>query len=486
MKLLKQSDYDNYSTEQLAYSFFESYIAIQYPSYRFSPHNYLIAKKLRKLESGEIRRLMIFMPPRHGKTMQVSEFFPAWYLGRNPSHQVIDATYSYDRAGAIGCKVRNQLIDPVHQLVFPECNISADSKGANKLSIDQGGHYYSVGVGGAIVGRGAHLFVIDDPIKSREDAESITSRRKIIEWFKAVAYTRLMPDNRIVMVMTRWHFDDLAGRLLDEAKEKWDVLSLPAIAESDDEETERKTGEALWSSDYPVHTLKTIKNSIGSREWNAQYQQRPLDEEGGMLKLGWFKRYDEREIMRYDVTCMSKKELPDIKPFGIHKIVLSWDTAFKETELNDPSSCTVWGISEMGYYLLYVYNKRMGFPKLKKEALRIWNRYMRYGMGVVAVLIEDRASGQSLIQVLEVETRIPIIPIRPESNKVIRTDEISPIIEAGHVHLPENAPWLIRYETQLAQFPLGREDDDVDSTTQFLRWVSAPRYKRSKVWRYWK
>ena len=426
------------------------------------------------------------MPPRHGKTMQVSEFFPAWYLGRNPNHQVIAATYSYDRAGDIGRKVRNQLIDPVHQFVFPDCHIASDSKGANKLSTKEGGHYYSVGVGGAIVGRGANLFIIDDPIKSREDAESLTSRKKMIEWFRAVAYTRLMPDNRIVMVMTRWHFDDLAGRLLEDDKENWETLSLPAIAESEDELTGRKIGDALWESDYPVKTLNDIKVSIGSREWNAQYQQRPLDEEGGMIKLKWFKRYDEKEFTKYEIAGSARGAPPLDRPFGIHRIVMSWDTAFKESELNDPSSCTVWGISKLGYYLLYVYNKRMGFPELKKIVVRLWEKYMRYEIGVVGVLVEDRASGQSLIQVLNVETQIPTIAIRPDANKVIRMDEVSPIIEAGHVYLPENAPWLIRYETQMAQFPLGREDDDVDSTTQFLRWVSRPKYKRSKLRRFWK
>jgi len=484
MKQLKRSDFDDYTTEQLSHRYLESYIGVQYPNYRFSPHNYLISQKLRDLESGEIRRLMIFMPPRHGKTMQVSEYFPAWYLGRNPHHQVIAATYSYERASDIGRKVRNQLIDPLHQNIFKECNISADSKGANKLSTQQDGNYYSVGVGGAIVGRGANLFIIDDPVKSREEAESITARRKIIEWFKAVAYTRLMPDNRIVLVMTRWHFDDLAGRLLDEGKEPWEILSLPAIAESDDI-IGRKPGEALWSSDYPVETLEGIRNSIGSREWNAQYQQRPLDEEGGMIKLKNFKRYEERELMKYDVAAMAGGQLTE-KPFGIHRIVLSWDTAFKEAEINDPSSCTVWGISKMGYYLLHVFNKRMGFPALKRTAIKIWNRYMKYEMGVVGMLVEDRASGQSLIQVLNNETNIPVIAIKADSNKTIRADEISPLIEAGHVHLPENAPWLVRYETQMAQFPLGREDDDVDSTTQFLRWVSRPKYKKSKLRRFWK
>lgn len=164
--------------EKLAHRFFPSYIAAQYPLYRFAPHNQAIASALTKVESGDIKRLMIFMPPRHGKTMQVSEYFPAWYLGRNPSHQVIATTYSYERASDTGGKVRNQMLDPYHAKIFPNCRLSTDAKSKNKLTTIEGGNMFSVGVGGAIVGRGAHLFLIDDPVKSREEAESETARKK--------------------------------------------------------------------------------------------------------------------------------------------------------------------------------------------------------------------------------------------------------------------------------------------------------------------
>lgn len=470
----------------LAFSQFHAYIRAMFEGYDISLHHLQISKALMDVEAGRIRRLMIFMPPRHGKTMQVSEFFPAWYLGRNPSHQVIAATYSYERAGDVGRAVRNQFLHPLYNEIFPTCHLSPDSRGANKLSTVERGNYYSVGVGGAIVGRGANLFIIDDPLKSREDAESKITRKKLQDWFKAVAYTRLMPDNRIVIVMTRWHYEDLAGFLLERKTDDWKVLSLPAIAESKCELTKREVGDALWEKFYPTSKLRQIRNNIGSREWNAQYQQRPLDEEGSIFKLKDFKRYEYRQIVEYDVLSIIHREPPSEKPFGIKQIVISWDTAFKESQINDPSSATVWGISKNGYYLIHVFNNHLSFPKLKYWTKKLWNRYVQWEIGgPILVIIEDRGSGQSLIQVIKDETKIPILGIYPEKNKVLRAEEVSTMIEGGRVYLPDEAPWLVPYETNMCQFPLGREDDDVDSTTQFLKWVSKPRYKRKKM-RFWK
>ena len=418
--------------------------------------------------------------PTHN-TMQVSEFFPAWYLGRNPNHQIIAATYSYERAGDVGRAVRNQFLHPLYNEIFPTSVLSPDSRGANKLSTTNGGNYYSVGVGGAIVGRGANLFLIDDPLKSREDAESKITRKKLQDWFKSVAYTRLMPDNRIVIVMTRWHYEDLAGYLLEKKTDNWHVLSLPAIAEENCTLTKRQIGEALWRRFYPLSKLKQIRDNIGSREWSAQYQQRPLDEEGSTFKLSQFKRYDYRPVVEYDIMAVAQHDPPDVKPFGIMQIVISWDTAFKESEVNDPSSATVWGISKNGYYLIHVFNKHLSFPKLKHWTKSLWKRYSKWNVGPVMVIIEDRGSGQSLIQVIKDETRIPIVGVYPEKNKVLRAEEVSTLIEGGRVYLPDEAPWLVKYETNMCQFPLGREDDDVDSTTQFLKWVSKPRYKRRNI-----
>lgn len=475
------------------------YAALQHPGYKLAPHNTALARALMKVERGAISRLMVFMPPRHGKTMLASEFFPAWYLGRNPQRQVIAATYSFDRATDVGRKVRNQVVDPLFREIFPSAVASSDSKGANKMSLLAGGNYFSVGIGGATTGRGADLFLIDDPIKGREDADSQTAQRKLRDWYRSVAYTRLMPGkSAIVLIMTRWHFYDLAGWLLDEqAHENWHVLSLPAICDTADDPLDRQYGEALWPDAYPVSVLKKIKTSVGTREWNALYQQKPIADEGGMVNLDWFKRYGGKQWRAFRLAlkagadpgtiCRSKAPY---KKFGFKQIVISWDTAFKTEQLNDPSAATVWGITKDNqYFLLHVINRKFEFPDLVKRVVRAWEdncRIYRLDGHRVITLIEDKASGQSLIQQLKRDTRMPVVAIRPEGNKVLRLSETTAVMESGRVHLPEKAPWLVDYETQMIQFPFGKHDDMVDSTSQFLRWATRPRFVRGLNERYWK
>ena len=470
--------------EDVAFSNYPTYVKLQYPQYEFADHHLQIAEKLMEVERGDCRRLIISEPPRHGKTMLVSEFFPPWYLGRNPDRQVIAASYNFDRAGDVGRKVRNQLVDPLHNEIFPDCHISDDSQSINRLSTKEGGNYFSVGVGGAMIGRGAHLFLVDDPISGREAANSETARRKLIEWYRGVAYTRLMPGNAIIVVMTRWHFYDLVGYLLEESIGDWDVLELPAIATSDNDPLGRKTGEALWPSRYPIKELKEIRTEVGTIEWNAQYQQRPLPAEGGMVELDWFERYDSFKLIVAE-TAIRMGGKPSI-PFGINKIVISCDTAFKESQLNDPTSITVWGIAKDKNYLINCINKRLKYPDLVSTVLGTYEHYRRYDLGPITTLIEDKGSGQSLIQDLKHSTQIPVIAIPANTNKQTRMSTASPLIQAGKVALPNKASWLVRYETQIAQFPYGKEDDDVDSTSQFLNWVGAPRYKRRKFMRLWK
>ena len=479
-KALQSLPYD-----QLCHRYFPAYVSLKYPEYRWAPHNRAIAKALMKVERGDINRLMIFMPPRHGKTMQVSEYFPAWYLGRNPADQIIACTYSKERAGDTGRKVRNQFLDPIYHKVFPHSGLSTDAKAVHSMATEVGGLFYSVGTGGAVTGRGANLFLIDDPVKSREDAESATSRQKLNDWFQGVAYTRLMPKNAIILVMTRWHFSDLAGFLLDElGHEKWAMLKLPAMCDSADDLLGRQPGEALWKSDFPVKTLEHIRETIGTREWNAQYQQTPLPAEGGMVDLNWFKKYDYVEWLAF-ITALRMGGEPEM-PFGIKYIVQSWDTAFKEKQLNDPSAATVWGCSDTDAYLLETVNKRMVYPKLKQTVRKLHEKWARLVKGQVRVLVEDKASGQSLIQDLQFETKIPVLPQKADSNKQVRMSSGSPLIEAGKIWLPERAPWLVEYETQIARFPLADNDDLADSTSQFLNWFGKPKYRRRNSPLFWK
>jgi predicted phage terminase large subunit-like protein len=364
--------------------------------------------------------------------------------------------------------------------------LSLDSKSANKLATDQDGNYYSVGVGGAIIGRGANLFLIDDPIKNRQEAESDAARRKIWDWYRGVAYTRLMPKNAVIVVMTRWHFDDLAGRLLEEMEhENWTILNLAAECDTEDDLLGRQVGEAL-STRYPIKTLHQIRMTVGTREWNAQYQQRPLPAEGGLINIEWFQKYNYADWLAVVAAVRLGVKKPPNK-FDITQIVISWDTAFKESQLNDPSAGTVWlKTKDNNFYLVDVINKRMRYPILKKRVIAEWEKYMEYGFGHVPVLIEDKASGQSLIQDLKMGTAIPVIARPADANKQIRLSSATPLIEGGRVFLPDQSPWVVEYETQHIRFPFWKFDDLVDSTSQFLNWVGKPHYKRSKKKRFWK
>lgn len=422
-------------------------------------------------------------------TLLISEFFPAWYLGRNPTEEIITSTYSFNRATDIGRKVRNHLASRVHRDVFEACELSPDSKGANKLSTTAGGNYYSVGIGGAITGRGANLFIVDDPVKGREDADSEIYQRRMRDWFTSVAYTRLMKKNAVVLVMTRWHFNDLAGFLLTEkAHENWEVLNLPAIAEEDNDILGRIEGEPLWPDMYNIVRLNKIRTTIGTRDWTALYQQNPVPADGGMVDLSWF---DETHYNWKTSRFFRKKHDPyDDRKYEVilNSIVMSWDTAFKESEMNDPSACTVWGISDNAYYLIGIMNRHMQYPDLRYACIRYYNEYQKYFKApVTAVLIEDKASGQSLIQDLKRTTRMPIIAINPDANKQVRLAEVTPLMEAGKVWLPETRlmKWATTFETQLAQFPYAKHDDLVDSTSQFLRWASKKKFRKRgiKHWR---
>lgn len=280
------------TAEDFAFSRLIAYAAYQWPGYRDAPHHRSIARHLEAVERGEITRLMITMPPRHGKSMLASEFFPAWYLGRNPDHYVVTATYAQELADDFGRKVKNQIEDFGFKAIFPGVGLAGDSKSAKRFHIqemeggiehatNQRGAFYAVGVGGPLTGRGAHLLLIDDPVKNREDAESEVIRKKTKDWYTSTAYTRLMPGGRVVLIQTRWHEDDLSGWLQAEHQhEGWVVLNLPAIDSQ---------GKALWPEQYDIAALERIKRALPPRDWSALYQQAPTPDEGDYFKAEWFR-----------------------------------------------------------------------------------------------------------------------------------------------------------------------------------------------------
>lgn len=456
--------------EDFAFSRLIAYAAYQWPGYKPSRHHRLIARHLEAVERGDITRLMIFMPPRAGKSMLVSEFFPAWYLGRNPSHYLIAATYAQELADDFGRKVRNQIGDPTFQQIFPGCTLKGDSQASKRFHVTQkapgdalatelDGAYFATGIGGPMSGRGSHLLLIDDAVKNREEAESPTIRQRNKDWYTSTAYTRLMPGGKIVVVMTRWHDDDLAGWLLaTQPHEKWTVLCLPAIAEVEDE-IGRQPGDPLWPEAYPLESLEKIKLSIGSRDWTALYQQRPAPAEGGIFKAAWFRRYAARQD-------------------DYLQVVQSWDTAIKADQLNDPSVCLTFGVKPDGYDLLEARVQRLEYPDLKRRVVA-----QAEAFGPDAILIEDKASGQQLIQDLRRDSTLPIIGILPEKDKVTRASGVSALVEAGRLFLPTQAPWLTDFESELLTFPNAPHDDQVDALSQFLNWIrgkmltTAPRIR---------
>ncbi|MFA6691287.1 MAG: phage terminase large subunit [Saccharofermentanales bacterium] len=432
----------NYSQEQIALSAAHHnllrYARLMFPDYKVSKHIKLIASALERVERGECKRLMISMPPRHGKSQLASEFFPAWYLGRNPDKYIITATYSQDLANDFGRKVRNQMLDPLHQMAFPDCRMVEDSKAKNKFNTTVKGVYYAVGVGASATGRGSHLLLIDDPLKGRKEAESEVMRQGLKDWYTSVAYTRLMPGGAVIIIQTRWHEDDLIGWVEKEhSHEAWEILKLPAIDES---------GTPLWPEQYPLDVLENIKRTIGSRDWEALYQQRPAASEGEIFKREWWQYY---------------KEAPKLK-----WIIQSWDTAFKKGAENDYSVCHTWGVTDSGFYLLDRWKEKVEFPTLKRTVVSLANKWHPR-----AILIEDKASGQSLIQELKTNTTLPVLAIPVDSDKVTRAHAVTPSVEAGNCYLPEDATWLQDFIDEFATFPNGSHDDEVDATTQFLNYV---------------
>lgn len=259
------------------------------PLYASAGHHRLIADKLEAVERGEIDRLMIFMPPRHGKSELASKRFPAWCLGRQPRRQIIAASYNSDLANDFGRNVRNIVAEPEFGQVFPEVSLAPDSQAANRMNTNAGGAYVAAGVGTAVTGRGADIALIDDPFKDREEADSQRRRDVVWDWYRSTLFTRLMPGGAIVLIQTRWHEDDLAGRLLEAEGDQWEVLELPAL----------KDGKALWPEWYDAPVLERIRDTVGPREWSALYQQKPQPDEGTYFQRDYFKEWEALPSLRY-------------------------------------------------------------------------------------------------------------------------------------------------------------------------------------------
>ena len=417
-----------------------AYGAAIYRGFQLPRHLRTLVEVLERVERGEIDRVIVAMPPRHGKSLITSQLFPSWYLGLNPTKSIIASSYGQELASDFGRRVRNFASEKLHRTIFPDCAIADDGDSVHRFHTTAGGAYYAVGAGGPITGRGADLLLIDDLIKSAEDAASSVFRRSLQSWYESVAYPRLEPGGAIVLIQTRWNTEDLAGWLLKEhASEGWSVINFPAIAEVDDDW--RKEGDALWPERFPLKTLSRIREAIGTSAWASLYQQRPVPEEGSIFKKDWFQLYGS--------------------PVECTRTIFSLDCAFKTGQSNDYSVIVIVSEAKTGFHIRLVSRGRWQFPELKRQAVALADIWRPN-----AVLIEDAASGQSLIQTLKAETRLSILPVKPQGDKQSRAHAVSPLVESGRVSVPPAAPWLSDFIDELTSFPSAAHDDMVDAFTR--------------------
>ena len=419
-------------------------------------HFRVIAAKLTAVYQGRIRRLVVNMPPRHLKSHLASVAFPAWCLGRNPSLQVLCVSYAQDLADKLARDCRRIVMSDWYRRLFPT-RLAPRHQAVAEFETTQQGSRLATSVGGVLTGRGADIIVIDDPLKP-EEALSQAQRRSANEWFDHTLYSRLTDKEKgsIILIMHRLHEDDLVGHVL--AQEDWEVVRFPAIAEADERYLidtlagprvfTRACGEALHPARESLAMLEQIRRTIGEYNFAGQYQQAPAPLGGGLVKAAWFRHCAQDEM-----------------PGQFERVVQSWDTASKATELNDFSVCTSWGILGKDLYLLDVLRRRMEYPELKRA---VREQYARFRPSVV--LIEDKASGTQLIQELIAEGLYAVTRYQPQSDKVMRMHAQTAMIENGFVHLPDAAPWLAQYLHEITTFPNGRHDDQVDSTAQMLDW----------------
>ena len=432
--------------------------------YSWTWHLDLIADKLTCVAHGDIRRLIINLPPRSLKSVIASVALPAWILGNAPTRDIMCVSYGQDLSDKMATDCRQIMSSRWYERVFG-FRIHARTS-ITDLRTGQGGGRFATSVGGSVTGRGADLIIIDDPIKPA-DAASDTVRKWVNEWYSNTLMSRLNDKQRgaILVIMQRVHLDDPTGHLLGLGG--WEHLSLPAIAEVPERHTirtaletytvERQPGDALHPEREPLSTLDELRKALGTYDFAGQYQQTPVPPGGGIVKREWWQHYPPGDLPEHFTT-----------------VVQSWDTANKKTELNNYSVCTTWGVKGKKYYLLHVKRERLEYPELKRTVIALAAQF-----NATTVLIEDRASGVQLIQELRSEGRTRVRGVTPTGDKVMRMQAQTAAIEAGNVMLPVQAPWLDDYVHELSVFPVGKYDDQVDSTSQALEWMVLGRWGSS-------
>ena len=431
---------------ELAQNSFLHFVHAMWPEFISGRHHRIIAEKLQRVASGDLKRLIINMAPRHTKSEFASFLFPAWMMGQNPRMKIIQATHTTELAVGFGRKTKNLLDTDEYKEIFPDVRLAADSKASGRWDTSRGGMYYAVGVGSNLAGRGGDLVIIDDP-HSEQTAMSNSGFDDAWDWYTGGPRQRLQPGGSIVLVQTRWSEKDMTGQLLramakDPLADQWEVVELPAIFDD---------GKPCWPEYWSLEDLTAVKASIPPSKWNAQYQQKPTGEENAIIPREWWRIWEGENIPQ------------------LQYVIQSYDTAFTKRERSDFSAITTWGVfypEEGGppnLILLDAKKGRYDFPELKALAFEEYEYW-----DPDTVIIEAKASGLPLTHEMR-QTGIPVVNFTPSkgNDKVSRVYAVTPLFEAGMVWAPDKS-WAEELIEEVAAFPEGEYDDLVDSMTQAL------------------
>ena len=428
---------------------FLAYVGQVWPIFISGKHHKIMADAFERVAKGELKRLIINMPPRHTKSEFASYLLPSWFLGKFPEKKIIQAAHTAELAMGFGRKVRNLVSSEPYQKIF-ETKLSTDSKAANRWNTNKGGDYFAVGVNGAVTGKGADLLIIDDP-HSEQEAKlgNPAVYDQVYEWFTSGPRQRLQPGGAVIIVMTRWAMRDLAGQIIKNSSrdgaDNWEVIEFPAILPS---------GNPLWPGFWKIEELEAIKAEIPVSKWEAQYQQNPTSEEGAIVKREYWKIWEDQD------------------PPDCEYVIQSWDTAFEKHNRADYSACTTWGVFrhpdkngdlKPNIILLDAFKDRMEFPELKKKAFDMWKEW-----NPDTLLVEKRAAGAPLIYELR-KMGIPLSEYTPHKgqDKIARVNSIADLFASGVVWRPETR-WAEEVMEEMASFPNADHDDLTDSSSQAL------------------
>jgi predicted phage terminase large subunit-like protein len=432
---------------------FMPFVERVWPGFIGGRHHKIMAEAFEKVARGDLKRLIINMPPRHTKSEFASYLLPAWFLGRDPHKKIIQASNTAELAVGFGRKVRNLVNSEDYKEIFPDVGLRADSKAAGRWNTNADGEYFAVGVGGVMTGKGADILIIDDPHSEQEAAQGEFNPdvyNKVYEWYTSGPRQRLQPGGSIIVVMTRWSLRDLTGQILKKSietdkGEHWEVIELPALMPS---------GDPLWPEFWSQQELEALQEELPGPKWQAQYQQKPTSEEGALIKREWWRRW-------------TKPTAPSCEA-----IIQSWDTAFLKTQRSDYSAMTTWGIfhgpNDQGVtipqlILLDAMKAKLEFPELKQQAYRSFQEWEPD-----QIIVEQKASGAPLIFELRA-MGIPVMEFAPTrgQDKIARVNAVTDLFASGMVWAPERK-WADDVIEECAAFPAGEHDDLVDSLSQAL------------------